>query len=91
MSYAKAMKHARNVRKCRKMRNMYMGFDTGSGSWPSFRATPYGGALCEVRDWWPQRHDGDAAKRQYNRECIREAITRLRAAKLDLQTRGIEP
>lgn len=26
MSYAKAMKHNKNIRKCRKQRNMYMGF-----------------------------------------------------------------
>ena len=35
MSYQKAMKHARNVRKQRKQSRMYFGFDTGSGRWPS--------------------------------------------------------
>jgi len=85
MSYAKAMKHARNVRKCRKMSNMYMGFDTGSGRWPSIRSTPYGRAMCEIRDWYPRRNEGDAATRQYNRECIREAVQSMRAAKAEME------
>jgi len=69
------MKHARNVRKCRKQRNMYMGFSTDSGSWPSFRSTPYGAALMHIRDWFKQRHDGD---KQYCREAIREQIAIIR-------------
>jgi hypothetical protein len=31
MSYEKAMKHARNVRKCRKQSRMYFGFDCCGG------------------------------------------------------------
>ena len=35
MSYTKAVKHARNVRKQRRQSRMNLGFDTGGGSWPS--------------------------------------------------------
>ena len=77
MSYAKAMKHASNVRKCRKQKNMYMGFDTGSGRWPSIRGTPYGAALMHVRDWFTTRHTCEHGS-QYARECIREQIKIIR-------------
>lgn len=76
MSYDKAMKHTRNVRKCRKQARQYMGFDTGSGRWPSSRSTPHMAAWLSVRDWFKERHRGDKA---YNRECIREAIADCRA------------
>jgi len=33
MSYEKATKHARNVRKTRKQGRMHFGFSTGSGAW----------------------------------------------------------
>lgn len=86
MSYAKAMKHTRNVRKCRKQSKMYMGFNTGLiGNFPSFRSTAYGAALCEVRDWFRQRNDDGMEKRQYNRECVREALARLLTAKSNME------
>lgn len=75
MSYAKAMKHARNVRKVRKQARMYMGFDTGSGHWPNPRRNPEVAAMITIREWWPQRHDGDS---QHGRECLREKIAELR-------------
>jgi len=75
MSYEKAMKHSANVRKCRKQSHQYMGFDTGTGSWPNPRRNPYMAALLEVREWFKTRHQGDS---KYNRECIREAIAECR-------------
>jgi hypothetical protein len=75
MSYAKAMKHTRNVRKCRKQANNYMGFDAGTGNWPNPRRNPEVAAMIQVKDWYRYRHHGD---KQYNRECIREAIADLR-------------
>lgn len=77
MSYEKAMKHARNVRKCRKQKKMYMGFDTGTDS---FKESPECRALnvqrMEVSRWFSERHNGDSA---YNRECIRQSISELRS------------
>jgi hypothetical protein len=84
MSYAKAMKHARNVRKCRKQSRMHFGFDVGSGSWPSIRSNPLFAAELEVREWFAARHIGGDA--QYNRECIRDAISTLRQIR-----KGIQP
>jgi len=78
MSYDKAMKHSRNVRKTRKQANNYMGFDTGTGRWPNPRRNPEVAAMIEVRDWFRQRHFGDKA---YNRECIAQAIETLRAVR----------
>lgn len=79
MSYAKAMKHSRNVRKVRKQANMHFGFDTGSGPWPSFRGTPEGGAIMHIRDWFQDRHrDKSPGRSQYMRECIREQTKGLR-------------
>ena len=71
MSYAKAMKHARNIRKCRKQRNMHFGFDCASGAWPSIWTNP----KFVVGEWFKRRHEGDS---QYNRECIREQIKAAR-------------
>lgn len=71
MSYDKAMRHVRNPK---KGRSQYMGFDTGS-SWPNVRRNPYMAALLEVREWFKTRHVGD---RQFNRECIKEAIQECR-------------
>jgi len=48
MSYAKAMKHARNVRKSRKQANMHFGFDTDSGRWPSVRSCPEYAAMLNI-------------------------------------------
>lgn len=96
MSYEKAMKHTRNVRKCRKQSRQYMGFDTGSGHWPGVGQSPYLMALLEVRRWFKERHRGDPA---YNRECIREAIARCRshaatmraAAEAEAEARQLDP
>lgn len=76
MSYEKAMKHARNVRKLKKQSRMYMGFDTSSGlakQSPAVREMQC--KIMEVKRWFRDRHDGDS---QYNRECIRESISDLR-------------
>ena len=76
MSYEKAMKHARNVRKIKKQSRMYMGFDSSSGlAKPSPAARELQCKLLEVKRWFKDRHDGD---RQYNRECIRESVGDLR-------------
>lgn len=77
MSYEKAMRHTRNVKKCRRQSRQYMGFDTGSGEWKNPRSNPYMAAWINVREWFRSRHVGDS---QYNRECIREAIAECRAA-----------
>ncbi len=76
MSYDKAMRHAANVRKCRKQSRNYMGFDAGTGSWPNARRSPLRAREIEVGEWFKERHRGD---KQYLRECIREAIADVRA------------
>lgn len=76
MSYKKAMKHAANVRKCRKQSRNYMGFDAGTGSWPNPRRSPLRAREIEVCEWFKDRHRGD---KQYIRECIRETIADVRA------------
>lgn len=79
MSYRKAMKHARNVRKCRKQRKMYFGFDTGSGRWPSSRSNPIFAAELDIREWFKWRNlYNEPEKRQHSRDCIRSRITELR-------------
>lgn len=85
MSYEKAMRHAGNVRKCRKQSRQYLGFDAGSGSWPNPRRNPYLAALLEVREWFATRHQGNA---QYNRECIREAIAECRKQLAAMAAKG---
>lgn len=76
MSYEKAMKHARNIRKLKKQSRMYMGFDVSSGrAKPSPQARELECKRMEVRRWFKDRHDGDL---QYNRECIRESIVDLK-------------
>lgn len=91
MSYAKAMKHSRNLRKCRKQGRNYLGFDTGSGRWPAARSNPYLAALLNVREWFRLRNWGDAATRTYTRECIREALQEARLAKQSFQPIGVKP
>lgn len=83
MSYEKAMKHTRNIRKCRKQSNNYMGFDTGSGKWPSARSNPYLARILEIREWFKLRNKGSAETRKHKRECIREAICDARALKVN--------
>lgn len=78
MSYDKAMKHTRNVRKVRKQANNYFGFDTGSGQWPAAAAHPYLGPCINIRRWWPDRAD------PHTRECIREQIEEARMAKASM-------
>lgn len=76
MSYEKAMKHARNVRKLKKQSRMYMGFDASSGlAKPSPAVREMQCKMMEVNRWFKERHDGDS---QYNRECIRESVGDLR-------------
>jgi hypothetical protein len=75
MSYEKAMKHSRNVRKCRKQSGNYMGFDAGTGAWPNPRRNPETRLILQLRDWLKMRHFDDAA---HNRACIRESIAELR-------------
>ncbi|MND11817.1 hypothetical protein D3C87_616500 [compost metagenome] len=74
MSYEKARRHS--IRKSRKQANNHFGFDTGS-RWPNVRRSAYMEAILEIRQWFASRHDGN---KQYNRECIREAIERCRVA-----------
>ncbi len=91
MSYEKAMKHSRNVRKLKKQANMYMGFDTGSGRWPSARGTPLGACMMHIRDWFKWRHDGDAAERKLTRECIREQIAEARGLLAQAKATEVAP
>lgn len=81
MSYEKAMRHAANVRKCRKQSRNYMGFDAGTGSWPNARRSPLRAREIEVGEWFKERHRGD---KQYLRECIREAIADVRAMRQEM-------
>lgn len=90
MSYEKAMKHTANVRKCKKQANNYMGFDTGSGRWPSIRSTEFGEAYISVRDWFKDRHLSGKDKAQYTRECIREQIAVLRKYQPKVVTPKVE-
>lgn len=78
MSYEKAMKHSRNVVKCRKQSRNYFGLDAGSGRWPSGYGNPKLRPLLDIRNWFPIRNDGDAAYKAHTRECIREAIADAR-------------
>jgi hypothetical protein len=71
MSYAKAMKHYNNIRKCKKQRNMHFGFDSCSGPTPSIWSNP----RFVVGQWFKDRHFGDS---QHARECIREQIQLIR-------------
>ena len=75
MSYSKALRHARNVRKCRKQGRMYFGFETGS-RWKNPRRNPATAKAIVIHDWFRQRHG--TADQKYIRECIREAIADLR-------------
>lgn len=75
MSYEKAMRHGRNVRKCRKQSRQYMGFAVATTPWPNPRRNPTVGLLIQIAEWFRSRHEGDPA---YNRECIQEAIQELR-------------
>jgi len=82
MSYAKAMKHARSIRKCRKQSRMYFGFDSCSGPTKAASASPLLGPLLNTRRWFQDRrddHPGSAGYR-YRRECVREAIAAYRSA-----------
>lgn len=79
MSYAKAMKHARNVRKTRAQARMHFGFDSCTGKTPAARSYPEIGAMLNIGEWFAGCHRGDAARRQHMRECIREQIDELRS------------
>ncbi len=79
MSYEKAMKHS--IKKSRKQANNHFGFHTGTGS---FKETPkiraFNVQCMEVNRWFADRNsNGDS---QYMRECIREAVARLREMKI---------
>lgn len=75
MSYEKAMRHTRNVQKCRKQARQYMGFAASTTPWPNPRRHPVVGLLIQIGEWFKSRHEGDSV---HNRECIREAIQELR-------------
>lgn len=81
MSYEKAMKHNRNVVKCRKQSRNYFGFNTASGRWPSGYGNPNLRPLLDIRNWFPIRNNGDGAYKKHLRECIREAIEDARIFK----------
>lgn len=81
MSYEKAMKHNRNVVKCRKQSRNYLGFNTASGRWPSGYGNQNLRPLLNIRDWFPIRNNGDGAYKKRLRECIREAIEDARIFK----------
>jgi len=78
MSYGKAMRHARNVRKTRKQGKMHFGFDTGS-AWPNPRNNPATAAWINIRDWFACRHRGTAEDRANRRAAIREQISDFRS------------
>ena len=76
MSYEKAMRHSRNVRKQRKQANMYFGFDTGARGVKSAYACPISECLMNISYWFKSRHSGDKAK---SRQSIREEIAIYRS------------
>jgi hypothetical protein len=74
MSYAKAMKHHNNIKKCKKQSNMFMGFDTGT-VWKN--TTPQ--CFDDIRRWFKERNV--TGNKSYIRECIREQIALARIFK----------
>lgn len=82
MSYEKAMKHARNVRKCRAQGRMYFGFASSSGQVKAVAAHAALGPLTNIRRWFHDRQSYTPGTPAYRhlRECIREQIDEYRAA-----------
>lgn len=81
MSYAKAMKHHANIRKCKKQAANHFGFDSSTiVETAQSRDAIY--LLTNIKLWFKTRHEHQSGLRQqlqYNRECIREAIAEYRA------------
>lgn len=80
MSYDKAMRHARNVRKLKKQANMFMGFNASTTPWPNPRRDPETALCIQIKDWFKHRRFGDHA---YNRECIRDSVAELRKLRIE--------
>jgi hypothetical protein len=74
MSYDKAMKHWRNVRKCKKQSRQFMGFDASSTRWEAPGRNP---EIVFYR-MWRERRDEEPA---HMRECLREQLKLVRAAR----------
>ena len=76
MSYEKAMKHARSVRKSKKQRNMDFGWNTGY-SYPQGKDHLAVQCLLRIHEWFRDRHRCAQGSR-YIRECIHEEIETYR-------------
>ena len=59
---------------------MYFGFDVSTERTPASRANPYIEAIINIREWFKDRHRGDA---KYNRECVREQIEIYRSLRAE--------
>jgi hypothetical protein len=90
MSYEKAMKHWRNIRKCKKQQHQYFGFDCSDKPTPSVWSNPYMCCILNIHYWFPDRNEGDAEKRAYNRSSIREQIAEARVIFATEQARKVE-
>lgn len=73
MSYEQCMKWHKKRPKGGKPQ--YLGFDAGTGSWPSPHNDPHLGPRLAILRWWGQRHNPMV------REAIREQIADARMAK----------
>ncbi|NOS75368.1 MAG: hypothetical protein HOP36_12710 [Methyloglobulus sp.] len=78
MSYNKAMKHWKNIRKCKKQQHQYFGFACFTERTPSVWSNPAFACRLNIRNWVPDRNEGDAEKRAYARDCIRSEIATAR-------------
>ena len=76
MSYEKAMKHHRNIRKCKKQRGMYLGFAVSDEPWINPRRDPETALVIEIREGFKYRRPGD--DQETFRWCMRNAVRRLR-------------
>lgn len=73
MSYEKAMKHHRNIKKCKKQSTMHFGFDSCSKPTKSIWSNP----RFRIEKAYNNRHT-DSRGLTYIRECIAEYIEDIR-------------
>jgi hypothetical protein len=79
MSYEKAMKHWRNIRKCKKQQHQYFGFDCFPKNTPSAWSIPVFACTMNIKNWFSGRNSGDAEQRARIRSIIRDEIKDLRS------------
>lgn len=70
MNYQKAMKHARNVRKCRKQSRMHFGFDSFSGK------VPAGNEIAQIKNtiWHMFNSRHSPARTPENKIWLRQEV-----------------